>query len=100
MLRGGGLMLPKPRAPHTKELMAASNLSGLTACSHTMFDCLTVAGKHSNHAMSFLTENKKPQRVPECASVQERVKAGRVSWSLYIVRYQMSCESNVKYVYV
>ena len=36
MLRGGGVMLPKPRAVHTKELMAASNLSGLTACSHAI----------------------------------------------------------------
>lgn len=32
MLRGGGLMLPNPKPVHTKELMAASSLSGLTAC--------------------------------------------------------------------
>ena len=32
MLRGGGVMLPSPRALHTKVLMAASSLSGLTAC--------------------------------------------------------------------
>ena len=66
MLRGGGLMLPKPRALHTKELMAVSNLSGLTACIHTMSDCLTVVGDNSGRAITFWSENKKTQMVPEC----------------------------------
>ena len=59
MLRGGGVMLPKPRALHTKELMAASNLSGLTACSHAI--CFTLAGTHSSHAVTLWSETKRPK---------------------------------------
>lgn len=32
MLKGGGVMLVRPRVPHTKLVMAAPSLSGLTAC--------------------------------------------------------------------
>ena len=79
MLRGGGLMLPKPRALHTKELMAASNLSGLTAYSHSITDCLTVAENDSGHAVTFRNERKRPKWFHSVACIHERVKAGRVS---------------------
>lgn len=100
MLRGGGVMLPKPRALHTKELMAASNLSGLTACSHTMFDCLTVAGNNSDHAMTFWNETKRREWFQSVCFCSGKGRSWACVLNLHIVCYQMSCEPTINSAYV
>lgn len=85
-------MLTKPRVLHTKEVMAAANLSGLTACSHTIFGCLAVAKNNISHAIISGTKQKDPSGSRLSASVQERVKAGRMSTTctLYTIRRVVS----------
>ncbi len=100
MLRGGGAMLPRPRALHTKELMAASNLSGLTAYSHTMFVCLTIAGKSSNYAMMVWNETKRPKWFQSACLCSGKSKGWAVVLKLYIVRYRMSYDSTIDFASV
>ncbi len=85
ILRGGGVMLLKPSALHTKALMAAPNLSGLTACTLNVgidvagafksamlhaAECCSLYAKQKTDHVTVCFENQKPKESQRVALLQ------------------------------